>query len=124
VPPSPSCASRRRAPRVARVAPLSPYLAAFDGAFAPAGYNTAHELAKAGVPSALYARPRPFDDQAARARRFAEAGLARGLEELDDGSAAAALDWMRSARIEAVPRGGAGRAADALLDLATRGRVG
>jgi predicted glycosyltransferase len=62
--------------RTVRVAPLAPLLAAFDGAFAPAGYNAAHELVTARVPAALFAQPRAFDDQAARAGRFAAAGLA------------------------------------------------
>lgn len=64
-----------------RVVPLQRFLAAFDVAIAAAGYNTAHELAKAGVPTVLYAQDRPFDDQAARAHRFAEAGLAVELGE-------------------------------------------
>jgi predicted glycosyltransferase len=102
-------------------APLQPWLAAFDGAFAPAGYNTAHELAKAGVPSALFAQPRPFDDQAARAARFAEAGLARAIDRSDDRAIAAALDWMQNASKPSVEAGGADRAADAVLDLATGG---
>ena len=106
---------------VLRVAPLFPLMLAFDGAFAPAGYNTAHELAKAGVPAALFARPRPYDDQASRARRFADAGLARALDALDDGAVGAALEWMQDARIERLQPGGADRAADALLDLVTRG---
>lgn len=108
--------------RVVRVAPLQPLLAAFDGAFSPAGYNTAHELAKAAVPSALFAQARPFDDQAARAARFAEASLAHALERFDDKAIAAALAWMMNAPRApraAVEAGGADRAADALLDLAT-----
>lgn len=105
-----------------RVAPLFPVMAAFDGAFAPAGYNTAHELAKARVPAALFTRPRPYDDQAARARRFAEAGLARALEDLGDAAVAAALDWMQHARIGALATGGADRAADALLELVREAR--
>jgi hypothetical protein len=67
--------------RAVRVVPLQRFLAAFDVAVAAAGYNTAHELAKAGVPTVLYAQDRPFDDQAARARRFADAGLAVALGE-------------------------------------------
>jgi predicted glycosyltransferase len=97
------------------VAPLQPLLAAFDGAFAAAGYNTAHELAKARVPAALFAQPRPFDDQAARAARFAALGLARVF----DGDIAGALAWMRSARVQGLEAGGADRAAEILLDLAT-----
>lgn len=108
--------------RVVRAAPLQPLLAAFDGAFAAAGYNTAHELAKARVPAALFALPRPFDDQAARARRFEEAGFARRLSRVDAPAVADALAWMARAPRPAMACGGADRAADALLDLATGGR--
>lgn len=105
--------------REASVTPLQPLLAAFDGAFAPAGYNTAHELAKAGVPAALFAQPRPFDDQAARAARFAERGLACVLRSFDDAAIAAALGWTLRAPRPALEAGGADAAADVLLDLAT-----
>jgi len=104
--------------RTIRVAPVQPLLAAFDGAFAPAGYNTAHELAKAKVPAALFAQPRPYDDQAGRAARFEAAGLAMKLDDIDEASIAAALDWMSTARWSAcIEAGGADRAADAILDL-------
>ncbi len=102
-----------------RVAPLEPYLAAFDGAIVPAGYNTAHELAAARVPAALFARPRPFDDQAARAARFATAGFACVLDRLDDAAITAALAWMVDAPRPALAVGGADRAAEVLLDLVT-----
>lgn len=100
-----------------REAPLQPLLTAFDGAFAPAGYNLAHELAKASVPAALFAMPRPFDDQEARARRFAEAGIARALSSLAPAELGAALAWMESAPRPSLPAGGAERAAEALLTL-------
>lgn len=104
---------------VTRVAPLQRLLGAFDGAFAAAGYNTAHELAKAGVPAALFAQPRPFDDQAARAQRFANAGLACVLTRANDDGVAEALRWMVASSRRTVEAGGADRAADALLDLFT-----
>ena len=109
---------RRRA-NVTRVAPIQPLLAAFDGAFSPAGYNSAHELAKARVPAALFAQPRPFDDQTGRAARFARAGFARVLDRFDADAIAAALAWMTTARCPEIAAGGADRAADALLDLVT-----
>lgn len=109
--------------RILRTAPLQPLLAAFDGAFSPAGYNTAHELAKAGVPAALFAQPRPFDDQAARAARFAGASLAHALRGFDDAAVIAALAWMRAAPRPTLEAGGADRAADALLDLVS-GKTG
>ena len=97
-----------------QAAPLSPYFAAFDGAIAPAGYNTTHELALAGVPAALFAQARPFDDQAARAERFG----ATVLHSFDDGAIRRALDTMKPLR--AIEAGGADRAAKALLDLVMR----
>jgi predicted glycosyltransferase len=107
--------------QVVTEAPLQPLLAAFDGAVVPAGYNLAHELAKAGVPVALFAMPRPFDDQAGRAARFEQAGLGRALGSLDDDGVAAALSWMQSAPRPSIAPGGADRAAEALLDLVERG---
>jgi predicted glycosyltransferase len=115
--------ARSPGPRLMRVAPLQPLLSAFDVAFAPAGYNTAHELAKAGVRAALFAQPRPFDDQAARATRFAEQGLAIALERFDDDAIAAALEWTKNAPRPTLEAGGADRAADALVDLATGERA-
>jgi predicted glycosyltransferase len=106
--------------RTIHVAPIQPLLAAFDGAFAPAGYNMAHELAKARVPAALFARPRPYDDQAGRATRFEAAGLATKLDVVDETSVASALDWMSTVRSSAcIEAGGADRAADAIVDLVT-----
>jgi UDP-N-acetylglucosamine--N-acetylmuramyl-(pentapeptide) pyrophosphoryl-undecaprenol N-acetylglucosamine transferase len=105
--------------RVIRIAPLAPVLAAFDGAFAPAGYNTAHELAKARVPAALFAQPRPFDDQADRAARFASAGFACALASATDDAIARALAWMATARVPELEAGGADRAAEGLIDLVT-----
>jgi predicted glycosyltransferase len=102
-----------------RHAPLQPTLAAFDGAFVPAGYNMSHELAKEGVPAALFSRPRPFDDQAARAARFAEASLAWKLDHFDDAAIGEALAWMKAAPRPALEPGGADHAADVLLDLVT-----
>jgi predicted glycosyltransferase len=97
--------------------PLQPLLGAFDGAIVPAGYNLAHEVAKAGVPLALFAMDRPFDDQSARRARFEAAGLARGIATIDDASVAAAVAWMDRAARPSIAAGGADRAADALLRL-------
>ncbi len=94
-----------------RVAPLAPHLRAFDGALSAAGYNTAHELAAAGVPAALFALPRPFDDQAARAQRLAATGHAcvhRSIEH--------SLAWLRTARVTPLVCDGAARAARALVE--------
>lgn len=100
-----------------RVAPMAPWLAAFDGAFSAAGYNTAHELVKAGIPSALFAMPRPFDDQAARVQRFSRASLAFALERFDEDALREATAWMGTAPRVGLPSGGADEAARALLDL-------
>ncbi|WP_394847277.1 hypothetical protein LZC95_07400 [Pendulispora brunnea] len=100
-----------------RVAPMAPWLAAFDAAFSAAGYNTAHELVKAGIPSALFAMPRPFDDQAARVRRFADASLAFALERFDEEGLREAMAWFEAGPRVELPSGGADEAARALLDL-------
>ncbi|MEO8699338.1 MAG: hypothetical protein ABI867_04815 [Kofleriaceae bacterium] len=94
---------------------LQPLLAAFDAVFAPAGYNTACELAKARVPAVLFAQPRPYDDQAARAARYTAAGFAHVL---DGDDVVAALAWAERAVLPELEAGGADRAADALLELA------
>ncbi len=105
---------------VVRECPLQPWLAAFDGAIVAAGYNLAHELAKAQIPLALFARPRPYDDQADRARRFHDQGLARVLAAVNEGDVADALTWMaQTPRAPGVAAGGADQTADALLRLVT-----
>lgn len=101
-----------------RLGGLGEWMAAFDGAFAAAGYNTAHELARAGVPAALFASPRSFDDQEERARRFEREGLATVLRSDDDDGVAAALAWIASAKRPSLAADGADVAADAILDLA------
>ena len=97
--------------------PMQPYLAAFDGAFSTAGYNTAYELGKAQVPTVFSARPRPFDDQAARAARFAAKGWALASDDVADGVA-----HVRTRRVpSSIEAGGAARAVDALLSLVGAG---
>jgi hypothetical protein len=59
------------------VYPLVRYLAAFDAAIASAGYNAAHELPLAGIPTLLVANiASAWDDQVSRARGIEERGLA------------------------------------------------
>lgn len=103
--------------RITRECPLQPWLAAFDGAIAPAGYNLAHELAKARLPLALFSMSRPYDDQSTRAARFEGAGLARALPDLSDQHLRSALDWMKHGSCPGIPAGGADAAAEALLRL-------
>src|SRR5215207_7470263 len=55
--------------------PMSRYYAAFDGAVSAAGYNAFHELVHFGVPTMFVPMRRDTDDQAARARYAAEAGV-------------------------------------------------
>ena len=110
--------ARLRASDGVRLAPLQRYLRAFRRrALSPAGYNTAHELATARVPAALFAQPRPFDDQAARAARFAAAGHATALDAVDDAAIAGALAWMAAAEPPALACDGADHAARALVGL-------
>lgn len=104
-------------PAAHRICPLAPYLLAFDVAIAAAGYNSAHELAEAGVPAALFARPRPFDDQQGRAQRFEKAGLAVALPSLDPGSLDAALDRMETMTPPRLSTGGAEAAAAVLAPM-------
>jgi len=107
--------------RAVSVTPLSRYLAAFDCAFSAAGYNSAHELAKARVPTALFAESRPFDDQRARAERFERAGLAHVLDSADGETIPRALAWKPPSNAEAVGMQGADSAAEALIALVAGG---
>ena len=60
--------------------PMSRYYAAFDAAVSAAGYNAYHELIALGVPTLFVPMTRETDDQAARARHAADAGLGRAVE--------------------------------------------
>ncbi len=106
--------------------PMLPYLPAFDAAVSSTGYNSAHELLFAGVPSVLVPFPRQIDDQHARALAFAACGAARVCTPLTVPALAAQLRAclepeaaraLRDAARKAVPKNGAEKAARALLDL-------
>lgn len=72
------------------VYPLVRYLAAFDAAVAAGGYNSVHELLYAGIPTLFVPNSSSgTDDQPARTRWLAEAGLALFADEKD-------LDEVRS----------------------------
>ncbi len=83
--------------------PMSRYFAAFDLAVAAAGYNAFHELIAFAVPTLFVPMPRNTDDQAARARWAAEAGV--GLA-VDGAGGRRARGPARRAR-RSGPRGGA-----------------
>jgi UDP:flavonoid glycosyltransferase YjiC (YdhE family) len=74
--------------------PISRYYAAFDAAVSAAGYNAYHELIALGVPSLFVPMPRETDDQPARARFAAEAGLGWGVAAPDDPALESALDRL------------------------------
>jgi hypothetical protein len=59
--------------------PMSRFYAAFDAVVAAAGYNAYHELLRLGPPALFVPMTRETDDQAARARYAAEAGLGRAV---------------------------------------------
>jgi UDP:flavonoid glycosyltransferase YjiC (YdhE family) len=111
--------------------PISRHFAAFDAAVSAAGYNAYHELIALGVPSLFVPMRRETDDQPARARFAAEAGLGWGVAGPDDPALEATLDRLLDAQarsivasgLEAHPlANGAGEAAHWLGELA-RGAV-
>ena len=58
-----------------RYFPLADVLHAFDAAICAAGYNSVHEVIPAGIPTLLIANNRGTDDQFARGKWCADAGL-------------------------------------------------
>jgi len=64
--------------------PMSRYFAAFDLAVAAAGYNSFHELIAFAVPTLFVPMARDTDDQVARARWAATAGVALEVEGAGD----------------------------------------
>lgn len=67
------------------VHPISRYLRAFDVAASAAGYNSFHELLRAGVPTIFVPNTRTqLDDQVARARYAHDHGFGRLLEDPRD----------------------------------------
>lgn len=99
-----------------RRCPIGPFLMAFDVAVSCAGYNSAHELAKAGVPTLLVPRARPFDDQEGRSSRFARLGIARVFDEAKVDEQLAELEGPPGG--PAIAGGGAVEAAMAVLEAA------
>jgi UDP:flavonoid glycosyltransferase YjiC (YdhE family) len=74
--------------------PMSRYFAAFDGAVAAAGYNAFHELIALGVPTLFVPMRRETDDQPARARHAAAAGLGLAADGPADPRLEAQLDRL------------------------------
>lgn len=66
--------------------PMSRYLRAFDLAVSAAGYNGFHELIAFAVPTLFVPMARNTDDQFARARWAATAGVGLAVEGADDGT--------------------------------------
>jgi hypothetical protein len=107
--------------------PMSRYYAAFDATVSAAGYNAFHELLALRVPTLFLPMTRETDDQAARARYAADAGLGRAVRgpgapelehELDALLSPGARAGM-STQLEAAPvADGAREAADWLVELA------
>ncbi|HEY8466421.1 MAG TPA: glycosyltransferase [Solirubrobacterales bacterium] len=113
--------------------PMSRYLRAFDAAVSAAGYNAYHELIRFGVPTLYVPMERRTDDQAARARYAADAGVglavsgpdapeleARLAELLDEGRRAELRERLATRR----PKNGAEEAARWIEALAAREREG
>ena len=74
--------------------PMSRYFAAFDAAVSAAGYNAFHELIALGVPSLFVPMARETDDQPARARWAADAGLGLAVGGPADPGLDQALDHL------------------------------
>jgi UDP:flavonoid glycosyltransferase YjiC (YdhE family) len=74
--------------------PISRYFAAFDLAVSAAGYNAYHELIRFRVPALYVPMPRLTDDQPARARYAARAGIGLGVEGPDSDRIEPSLDEL------------------------------
>ena len=113
--------------------PMSRYFAAFDAGIAAAGYNAYHELIALRVPSLFIPMRRDTDDQPARARYAAQAGLGLGAGSAADPRLEGLLDQLLDSTTRDAIRArldnlelsnGAGDAAAWLTELAGgRGRV-
>lgn len=105
--------------------PISRHFRAIDAAVSAAGYNAYHELIRFGIPAFYVPMRRQTDDQAARARYAARAGVGLAAAEGGDVDASvdellepAARERMRSRLAELRPPNGAPQAARWLEDLA------
>jgi hypothetical protein len=76
----PRCWSSGSIRSLGRVPEPSRHLCAADAVVSAGGWASVHDLVSLGVPSALVAEPRPFDEQRVRVDALDGAGLAVGLE--------------------------------------------
>lgn len=91
-----------RVVEVRGVYPLVRYLAAFDSVVSAAGYNAVHEFVSGGLPTLLVAnRATRTDDQVARARGVAAAGLALEAAEDDAAGLASAVRRLLTEEVRA-----------------------
>ncbi len=106
--------------------PMSRYFAAIDLAVAAAGYNAFHELIDFAVPTLFVPMSRNTDDQVARARWAAGAGVGLAVEGAGDAALEDRLrelaDPARAADLAAAcvrvfPGNGAGDAADLVVRM-------
>ena len=107
---------------VVREFPLSRLFRAFDLAVSAAGYNSFHELLRFGIPTLFIPKQTTaLDDQHARSRFAADAGLAHTLERVGvDASTPLLCDLLERgdamvAKVSAVDRGNGAIAAAAHL---------
>lgn len=83
---------------VVKLYPISRYVRGFDLVVSAAGYNSYHELLAFAVPTVFVPTPADLDDQVARARYAAAAGVALTIDDPMGDEAEAVLD--RAARPE------------------------
>jgi len=109
------------------VYPLADYVNAFDLVISAAGYNAVHEFVSAGIATVLVPNAHTAtDDQAARARTLEAMGVAVWADpELGTAAVESAVeraiesaDQLRGSATALNERGGAGQAADLLVQLA------
>lgn len=111
--------SARRVTQLSGVYPLAPYLSAFDIAVSSAGYNAVHELAPAGVATLFVANTSTrTDDQSARARGIAIAGLGLACDDTELDNVPPLIDEL----VDETRRTALGNEAAKTLDLMTGAR--
>jgi UDP:flavonoid glycosyltransferase YjiC (YdhE family) len=111
------------------VYPLARYLAAFDLAVVACGYNSYHESIMVGLPTIYVPKAKALDDQRARARYAADAGVGVAVDHVGPQEIDKAMDRlldpveadrMRERCRELYPGNGAARAMRLIEDLLGR----